>query len=75
MTEYVILSKPAQENSWTEIGSAEAVGDQDAIRKLVANLPEPEGEIDYVAVPRRSFQVRRATTKTKTVVSFEKVEA
>jgi hypothetical protein len=70
VTTYVVLSKNG--SGWNELARIDASSDQGAVRKAVDGK-DLDGE--YVAVPLRSFQVRRAISETKTVVTFPKVTA
>lgn len=73
MTTYVVLSRNGE--GWQQLADTyEAVGDQDAIRKALRHTAGADGE--YVAVPIRSFHIRKVVSETRTVLTFsDNVEA
>jgi hypothetical protein len=68
VTTYVVLTRNGKNEGWTELARVEAAGDLGAIRTAVDGK-ELAG--DFVAVPVRSFHIRRA--ETRTTVTFVEV--
>lgn len=74
-TDYVVLKRMKTSDGtagpWTEQGTTEASGAEDAVR-------QQEGEGEFVAVPKRSFQpmsVKTETVKRTKVSAVSKPEA
>lgn len=69
MTEYVVFENNGDGQGWTEYGRAKASGTRAAIRAALNGDKAHNGS--YVAVPTRSWQPVKATTRVQTTVVLE----